>query len=442
MSYRLQMSRRLAGVMLVALVGTANAQPAPQDPYANPPGKDPVLSEQIAEQLVARAQELFDAKVYVDAKQLAVEALVESPKGNAAERAKFIIKNVNAQLGITDEGGVAPQPPQPLPNVDTTPIEDPTTRQPLPPVEPPRDEGPHGPDDGRIISMGYGAFYGGVFGAWVGSYFSSDHPAAGAVPMGIGLAAGGALLAPRLVDKWKADEAQVRTAGAAIFWGAVAGGLIGFTVQNACSDPSMCSGSGNSIDTSGVLAGAAIGASAGLVAGIGFAKNKKLTVGDVALVDTLAGAGAVGGLTLGMLMQPQQKGGYSLNALLGVGAGVAAGVIAGPETNTTPRRMVRVAGLAAAGGAAPMLILLAGPHKSGVQRAAGGISTLGIAAGLVAGFYLTRHMDEGLDVPPGEHTKPVDKDAPVNPPPPPPMTSPATTNGPMTFVMPLAFGNF
>ena len=35
---------------------------------------DPVLDEQIAEQLVERAQELLDAKVYVDAKQLAVEA--------------------------------------------------------------------------------------------------------------------------------------------------------------------------------------------------------------------------------------------------------------------------------------------------------------------------------------------------------------------------------
>src|SRR5215467_6141726 len=120
------MLRARMGVMLIALAGSGtalaqSADPAPQDPYANPPGKDPVLSEQIAEQLVARAQELFDAKVYVDAKQLAVEALMESPKGNAAERAKFIIKNVNAQLGITDDGG-APPVVQPIAPVDTTPI--------------------------------------------------------------------------------------------------------------------------------------------------------------------------------------------------------------------------------------------------------------------------------------------------------------------------------
>ena len=47
------------------------------------PGEDTVLAEQIAASLVARAQELFDAKVFIDAKQLAVEALVRSPRGRA-----------------------------------------------------------------------------------------------------------------------------------------------------------------------------------------------------------------------------------------------------------------------------------------------------------------------------------------------------------------------
>jgi hypothetical protein len=443
------MVRLRTGVMMIALCGSASAlaQPAPQDPYANPPGKDPVLSEQIAEQLVARAQELYDAKIYVDAKQLAVEALVESPKGNAAEHAKFIIRQVNQQLGIRDDLAPPPQPPpQTLPPVDTAPIDDPTLRHPLPPVEPQPVEGGPIRDDGKIIAMGYGGFYGGAVGAWIGSYFSSDHPAAGAVPMGVVLGAGAGLLAPRLVDKWHVDESQVRTVGAASFWVASAGGFLAYSIQTACNDPMGC-GNGGKASAPGVLAGVALGGSAGLLAGIGFAKDKKLTRGDVALVDTFAGVGMAGGLTIGMLMQPAQKGAYTLNGALGIGAGVVTALVLAPQTNTTPRRMLRVAGLAAAGGAVPMLILAAGPHDSGVQRAAGGLATLGLAAGTVLGFYLTRHMDEGLDVhdsakPAGAGAAPDNHDVPVNPPPPPTMTTPTSGTGPMTFTLPVAFGTF
>jgi hypothetical protein len=61
--------------------------------------------------------------------------------------------------------------------------------------------------------------------------------------------------------------------------------------------------------------------------------------------------------------------------------------------------MLRVAGLAAAGGAWPFLIYAADPHSSGAQRATGALSTLGLVGGAWLGFYLTRHLDEGLDVP-------------------------------------------
>ena len=85
-----------SGSTATTVLGPPSPSPSgPQDPYAVPPGQDPVLAEQIAQHLVGRAQELLDAKSYVDAKQLAVEALVESPKGGAADHAKFIIKTVN-----------------------------------------------------------------------------------------------------------------------------------------------------------------------------------------------------------------------------------------------------------------------------------------------------------------------------------------------------------
>ena len=74
-----------------------------------------------------------------------------------------------------------------------------------------------------------------------------------------------------------------------------------------------------------------------------------------------------------MLMQPAQSEAYSFNAALGAAAGVVTGVIAGPQTNTTPRRMLRVAGIAAAGGAVPFLILAADPHSGADQRVTGAL---------------------------------------------------------------------
>jgi hypothetical protein len=150
-----------------------------------------------------------------------------------------------------------------------------------------------------------------------------------------------------------------------------------------------------------VLGGAAVGATLGLIAGQGYEKQHKLTRGDVALVDTFTGMGVFGGLSLGFLMQPTSQGAYALNAVLGGAAGFITGLVVAPKTNTTPRRMLRVAGLAAAGGGLPMLII-AGSRSSGVERAAGGLSVLGLVGGAWLGFYLTRHMDEGMDVPDGQ----------------------------------------
>ena len=151
------------------------------------------------------------------------------------------------------------------------------------------------------------------------------------------------------------------------------------------------------VNGSGVLVGASIGATVGGLVALGIAKDHKLTTGDVALVDTFGGMGTLGGLTIGMLMQPAQSEAYSLNAVLGATAGVIVGNVAAPQTNTTPRRMLRVAGLTLAGGAVPFL-LYAGIHdKHGTwdERLTGGLSSLGLIAGAWLGFYLTRDMDEG-----------------------------------------------
>jgi len=306
--------------------------PAPAEPVRAPAAtEDPVLAEQIAAALVARAQELYDARLYADAKQLAVEASVRSPRGAAAEQARFLITRINPRLGISD----APSAPVEE-KVDLAPITDPVP--PAAPVEP--------APEGRRSMRG-------------------------------------------------------RTILSGAVWGSVIGGLFADAV--------------NTDDTTAghVALGVALGAGVGGVSGMMIARKREHTRGDLALVDTLAGIGAVGGLTLGMLMQPAESEAYSVNAIIGAAGGLVVGYIAAPQTNTTERRMLRVAGLAAAGGALPFL-LYAGIHDEDTasdERVVGALSTVGLLAGAYLGFRLTAKLDAGKDVLPGE--KPAQDDAPV-----------------------------
>jgi hypothetical protein len=357
----------------VPVPGPALGAPEPAPPSA----QDPMLAEQIATSLVSRAQELIEARIWVDAKQLAVEALVKSPNGPSAAHAKAIIKQANTALGISESA----------PPVDTVKITDDKLPEPGPAEPAPRvDTITHSSRAGFV----HGALYGGILGAAIGSFIGQNE-ASGAVPLGLGLGALGALAGDYAARKTNADPAQIRTVGAGTVWGGVIGGMFAGTVQGA---------NGGDVNGSGVLVGASIGATVGGLLSLGIAKDHKLTTGDVALVDTFGGMGTLGGLTIGMLMQPAQREAYSLNAALGATAGVIVGYIAAPQTNTTERRMVRVAGLTLAGGAVPFL-LYAGIHdKHGTwdERLTGGLSSLGLISGAWLGFYLTRDLDEGLDV--------------------------------------------
>jgi hypothetical protein len=369
-----------------------------------------VLAERVAEALVVRAQQLLDGRVFLDAKQLAVEALVKSPRGAAADKARAIIRAANQGLGIPEDAPrsepaapVAPAgpptrpPTRPIEDVDTSPIQDPTVS--APPVAAP----PEGkPPSTRIAATVHGGLYAGLLGATLGSLFSSDTPAAGAVPLGIAGGAAGGITAPMLVDRLGWTEAQVRTIGTATVWGGAIGGLFGDIADLDHTTARQ------------VLLGATLGSTVAGLGGYALARDNRLTRGDVALIDTLAGIGGASGLTLGMLMQPAHTEAYSLNAVLGITGGVITGYIAAPMTNTTPRRMLRVAGVAAAGGAAPFLLYAAihSPTTAADERITGLLSTGGLIAGAWLGFWLTRGMDEGLDTLTGKPGK-GDDDAPV-----------------------------
>jgi hypothetical protein len=396
----------------------APAADAPQDPYApaqSAPSQptsesvpaapvDPVLAERIAESLVVRAQELLEARSFLDAKQLAVEALVNSPRGAAAEHARAIIHTVNQELRIPEDSPRSEPPPaRPPEDVDTSPIQDPTLAS--PPVAAPAEGGLGSGVGGsgvKIAASVHGGLYAGLLGTTIGSFFSSDTPAAGGVPVGLVAGVAGGLAAHRFVDKLGWTEAQVRTVGSATMWGGVIGGLFGDI------------GKVNGTTAREVLVAATIGSTVAGLGGYALARDNKLTRGDIALIDTLAGIGGVGGLTIGMLMQPAESEAYSLNAVLGVAGGVLAGYIAAPQTNTTPRRMLRVAGLAAAGGAAPFLLYAAihTPTSTVDDRVTGLLSSAGLVAGAYLGFRWTSGMDEGLDTQGGKPARDAD-DAPI-----------------------------
>ena len=260
--------------------------------------------------------------------------------------------------------------------------------------------------DGRTAGMVHGALYGGILGATVGGYIGQDNPASVAVPVGIVAGLGAGLLSRRVVRSIKWDEAQVRTAGSINLWGGVIGGLFADAVTGEGDGPPSAKG---------IMLGASIGSTVGLLAGGMMAKDHKLTRGDVALVDTFAGIGTAGGLTMGMLMQPAQPEAYAVNSILGAAGGVIAGVVAGPNTNTTPRRMLRVAGLAAIGGALPFL-LYAGIYDTSTdndEQLVGFLSSAGLVGGAYLGFRMTRNMDVGLDEAERARKPADDDDAPL-----------------------------
>jgi hypothetical protein len=377
--------------------GPGPGLPAPAQVHTD----DPVLAEQIARSLVHRAQELYDARVFVDAKQLAVEALVRSPQGQAADQARFLIKKINEQLGISE---ALPPPPPPKPEAapdpepDLAPITDPVEK-----LRGPVDTAPEGPERPSRLTAGvHAGLYFGLLGATVGSFFNEESPASGAIPAGLAAGLAGGLVGPRVLGRLSWHDGQVRTLGAASVWGGVIGGFFADSVET------------DGTTGRAVLVGASIGATVGAAGGALLARKDRFTKGDIALVDTLAGIGAAGGLTIGMLMQPVETEAYSVNAMLGTAGGVVIGLIAAPQTNTTQRRMLRVAGLSALGGAIPFL-LYAGINDSSStadERVTGVLASAGLVAGAWIGFRLTRKLDVDQDVIPGKRRDVDVDDAP------------------------------
>lgn len=175
-----------------------------------------------------------------------------------------------------------------------------------------------------------------------------------------------------------------------VIGGAVAGGLFADVVTGL---------DGTTEDD--VLGGMVIGAAAGGLTAYLLNKNTELTVGDHALIDSMASWGLVGGLTFGLALDPPEGEAYSLNGVIGIGGGFLIGHAAARKTDLSTKRMTRVNLAAFVGALAPWILYAAteDPDTNDDEQAFGFLSTVGLLSGAYLGFRWTRNMKPGSDAP-------------------------------------------
>jgi hypothetical protein len=351
---------------------------APQDPYAAQDAAARELDEAVAASLVERARLLLDQRAYADARQLAVEALVRSPDGRSAPAARAVLASANRQLGIAEATGDPATTAAPAPHPDGT-VDPYAVDQPAAPALR-RDR----PESGRPLLTLYGVGTGAVVGTALGGALSSDD----ALGLTLGAVAGGVLggiVADQVGDRTRPSYARARAIGSGAMWGGAGLGLFADVLDL------------DGTTATDVAIGASLGALGGGALGALIASKHAPSTGDVALVDSVAGWGLTGGLTLGVLMQPYEAEGYTLNAALGTAAGAAVGLLAARRRELSSDRMVRVNLWAYASAAAPWVVyaLFADHTTNDDEQAVGLLSTVGLAGGALVGFRVTRHWGAG-----------------------------------------------
>jgi len=372
----------------------------PQDPYAPAPAPTPrapgpvdeqavEIDEAVAAALVARAHHLLDVQAWADAKQLAVESLVRSPSGASAADAKQIVHLANQRLGIPDDEPVKPPPTQ--------------TAQPLP--LPPADDAAampavtahaEGAARGSTVLGGYGVLGGALLGmAVVGAGDGISDAGDDAIGASIGAVAGG-LGSWWAGSRYDVSFADARTIGAGASWGAVTFGLLTDVVG------------GSDVHTSHdeIMVGSSIGLALGTLGGVAYASNHVLSANDVTVVDSLATMGAIGGFSVGELMQPYANEAYSLNAALGAAGGVVVGLYLAPDHEASTARMARIDGLAALGAGLPWAVY--GIAHSSDSTADERVFGLLSAAGMLTGAYVGLRWTDGMDDVPDTSKKSVE----------------------------------
>ena len=384
------------------------------------------LAERVAAALYERSALLFERGDFANAEKLARESLEKSSSGPSAAAARELLARVASRradsesgAGTSEGGGISdldaanvrdgppvspldpyPEPPEdgvldPYPEPSEDGVLDPYPDSPLGAgsevVDPYPEASPAPPSaarpvptpdadaEGRMRARHGLIAWAGLYGFELGLALSGPEDDAGdfrgiaAVTAVLGAAATG-VATYVLTGERPLDEGQSAAIASAGTWGAVTMGLFGDIVSGDASEP-------NTIHRF-VAVGGALGA--GL--GTWYALDRDPPSGEVAVFNSLASYGLIGGLLLGVAMDPPRSEAYALNAFLGSSAGMVASFAFGDRLEMSRRRSLMVDLGAAAGFAAPWVLLL---PITDSPRAVSLVSVLGLVGGAGLAFYLT-----------------------------------------------------
>jgi hypothetical protein len=189
-----------------------------------------------------------------------------------------------------------------------------------------------------------------------------------------------------LTERYPVSAGQSAAIATGATWGAASAGLIGDAAT------------GTDSDSNDVWKYVAVGGLVGLGGGVLYGRAVDPTVQDMVLVDSLSVLGAGMGLCIAAGMEPPESEAFSLNALFGGAAGLAAGLLLAPRAELSVRRTLLL-DLGAMAGAAAVWGLVYPLMKDDTTRddeqIAGWLSTVTLAGGFGATWYFTRNMEAG-----------------------------------------------
>jgi len=422
--------------------GSAGAQPPPAaapkggqpeqpvDPYAEPPAEPPAaepksppepegeprpssgldgdddVDDQVAQSLYRRGVALYRHGSTAEAKTLFIESLERSPNGRMAGEALRMLRQANKRLGLAnqDDGRPSARGQEGVldPYAGAPPAGDASDEAPLDPYgtpepPPPPESGAVGPPDapepepergsrlGRRVVIGWSGAVGLIAGmALAGPENDEGDLSDAAVIAGVVGAAGGIGLSYWLTGRTELSGGQSAAIASAATWGATQAGLLGDATTGTDSVPND------------VWKYVAAGGLVGLGGGVLYARAAQPSEQDVALTNSLALYGTATGLFVAAGMEVPESEAYSINAIVGGAAGLAAGILLAPRVEVSLRRTLfldlgAAAGAAAAWGA--LYPLIADDTSRNDEQVVGWVSTATMGGGVVLAWYLTRGME-------------------------------------------------
>jgi len=378
----------------------------PVDPYGEPPPETPPapsdpaddIDDQVAQALYARGQQLLQRGDPANAKVLFIESLERSPKGTRSSDALRYLRVANKKLGLSPDDGRPGAPVDPYGGGATG-------ERPIDPYDQgggggePGEELDQGTSEGgRRVVMAWSAAVGLVAGLAVAGPESEttnefgetkSEVSGGAVLAGLLGAAAGFGASWWLTDRYPVTAGQSVAIASGGTWGIIDLALFGDAVTGADSDPND------------VWKFAGAGGLLGIGGGAWYAARFDPTEAEMVFVDSLGAIGTGAGLLVGVGIQPPEREAYSINALVGSLGGLGVGLALADSAQISSRRMLYIDLGAAAGAAVPWALLyplIKDDESENDEQAAGWLSALTLGAGAITTFYLTRAMDDEVEL--------------------------------------------